>query len=328
MTEPTRNNTIASMLSAKMIKRTDKGMFIALANIHIDQGFNKRRECQRLEDSIDELVEFLIDREAEARGEKKLKDLSQYLPQIEAYPHPESGIIVVEGHRRTRALRKLEAMGYEIPMVPFKPFVGTPLERKARIATSNSQLELEPLDLADLYMDFQDNDGLTPDEIAKLVNKTRQHVEQMLKLGRAGEAVHAQIEAGLIAPGTAVGIIRQHGENAAAEIQRQHEEAKKQGKAKVTSSTIKKAKVPSVPKALATDMAAAASRLAQEVPEDVLALVERYRRGEHALGDQPVSVSIRALNALLATTSHWHDVKAEAEAKVAQDLDQALEKVA
>jgi len=328
MTEPTRNNTIASMLSAKLIKRTDKGMFIALSNILIDQGFNKRREGERLDKSIRELADFLIDRDAEARGEKKLKDLAQYLPQIEAYPHPENGIIVVEGHRRTRALRLLEAEGYEIPMVPFKPFAGSALERKARIATSNSQLELEPLDLADLYMDFQDNDGLSPDEIARLVNKTRQHVEQMLKLGRAGEDVHAQIAAGLIAPGTAVSIIRQHGENAAAEIQRQHEEAKKQGKAKVTSSTIKKATAPSVPKALATDLAVAATRLAQEVPEEVLALVERYRSGESTLGDQSVSVSIRALNALLATAAHWQDVKAEAEAKAAKDLNQALEKAA
>lgn len=324
MTETARN-TIASMLKAKMIKRTDKGMFIELKNIHLDPGFNKRRESERLEQSIRALADFLIDRDAEARGEKKLKDLSEHLPQIEAYPHAESGIVAVEGHRRTRALRLLQSEGYPIPMVPFKPFTGSALERKARIATSNSQLELEPMELADLYIDFQDNDKLTQDEIAKLVNKSRQHVEQTLLLGRAGADVKAQIEAGIIAPGTAVGILRTHKEGAAEEIARQHEQAKEQGKSKVTSTTMKKAKPPAVPRALADDMVIAAARLTQEVPADARELLERYRSGEAVLGDTTVPITIRALNALVATMGQVSDVQAEQARKAAV---QAQEKAA
>lgn len=313
-------NTITSMRDAKLIKRGDKGMTIALEHLHFDEGFNKRREGERLESSIRELADFLIDRTAQAQGKKQLKDLSEYMPQIEAYPHPVQGLVVVEGHRRTRALLLLQSEGYPIPMVPFKPFSGDALARKARIATSNSQLDLEPMELADLYLDLQETDGLTPDEIAELVCKTRQHVEQTLLLGRASPEVKQQIEAGIIAPGTAVGFIRQHGEGAAAEIARQHSEAKAQGKNRVTNTTIKKASM-SVPRALAGDMVVAAERLTKEVPDDARALLDRYRAGEADLGDRTVPITIRALNALVATMGQVADVQA-AQARKAADKAQ------
>jgi ParB-like chromosome segregation protein Spo0J len=309
-------NSFRVMIKGGQIKRTDKGMFIALEHLNLDPGFNKRREGGRLDQSIRDLADFLIDRKAEAAGGIALKDLSEYLPQIEAYPHTETGLVVVEGHRRTRALQLLQSEGYPIPMVPFKPFTGDALARKARIATSNNQLELEPMELADLYTDLQDNDGLSHDDIAELVNKTRQHVEQTLLLGRAGADVKAQIDAGIIAPGTAVAIIRQHGENAGAEIARQHDEAKAQGKSRVTNGTIKKSATP-VPRALAQDVVSAADRLSREVPDDARALLERYRAGETALGDQTVPITLRALNALVMTTGHVTDVQAEQARKAA-----------
>lgn len=300
-------NNIAAMLSSKMIKRTDKGMFIDLKNIHIDPKFNKRREGPKLTESIRRLANFLIDRNAEALGEKKLKDLSEYMPQIEAYPHPDKdgGIIPVEGHRRTRALQLLESEGYPIPKVPFKPFTGTEAERRSRIGTSNTQEHLEPLETADLYKDMRDLDGKTQDEIAIDQNVTRQHVEAMLVIADTSDEVKAMIDDGMIAANVALPLIRQHGERAAEFIRLQFDEALAQGKSKVTGGTIKKAKAntasaaPVLPRPLVVDMAAAAARVAREVPPDVDDLVKRYRAGEHSLGDTPVPLTIRTLNALL-----------------------------
>lgn len=321
-------NTIAAMLSSKMIKRTDKGMFIDLENIHIDPTFNKRREGPKLTDSIRRLADFLIDRTAEARGEKKLKDLSEYMPQIEAYPHPDEngGIIPVEGHRRTRALQLLESEGYPIPKVPFKPFTGTEAERRSRIGTSNTQEHLTPLETADLYKDMRDLDGKTQDEIAADQNVTRQHVEAMLVIADSSEEVKAMIDDGMIAANVALPLIRQHGERAAEFIREQFDEALAQGKSKVTGGTIKKAKAkatnaaPVLPRPLVVDMAAAAARVAREVSADVDALVLRYRNGEHALGDTPVPVTIRSLNALLVAAGLIQDAQNEQARKSAEQV--------
>lgn len=316
------DNSFKRMIESKMIKRTDKGMFIALDHLHIDPGFNKRREGERLDASIRELANFLIDEKAVERGEKKLKDLSEVLPQIEVYPHPVSGVIAVEGHRRKRALALLQSEGYPIPMVPIKPFTGNELERKARIVTSNSQLPLEPLELADVYMDLE-AEGLSQEQIAKLVNKTRQHVEQMLLLGRAGDEVKQQIADGVVSAGTAVGIVRQHQDNAAEVIRQEHAKAQAMGKKKVTNSTLKKA--PALPRALTEDVVVAATRLAGEVPPDARELLERYRAGETALGDQTVPITIRALNALVTTMGHVNDVQAEQARKAAEKAQEAVE---
>lgn len=324
----TTKNTIASMLSAKQIKRTDKGMFATLPNLRIDPGFNKRREGPALDASIRRLADFLIDRVAEAKGEKKLKDLSEYLPQLECYPFQGEGggLVIVEGHRRLRSLLLLQSEGYPIEWVPFRPFSGTEAERRSRIGTSNTQEHLAPLETADLYKDMRDLDGKTQDEIAIDQNVTRQHVEAMLVLADAPPEVKTLIDDGMIAANVALPLIRQHGESAAQVIREQFDEALAQGKSKVTGGTMKKARakaagnVAVLPRPLMVDMAAAAQRVAREVPADVDALVLRYRAGEHGLGDTPVPVTIRSLNALLVAAGLIQDAQNEQARKAAEQV--------
>lgn len=321
--------TISGMIAAKVIKRTDKGMFIDFKLVHIDPTFNRRRETPRLHQSIEDTATFLIDQKAAAEGKKKVKDLSEAIPQLEVYPDGEGGVIIVEGHRRKRALMLLHERGYEIPLIPIKPFTGTEQERRARIVTSNSQLELEPIELGLIYKEYRDIDGFSQEQIAQLMGgKTRQHVEQMLKIADAPVEVQEQIATGIISAGTAVAIVRQHGDNAAQVIAQEHENAKAQGKKKVTDGTIQKAKAskpatPSVPRALAADMTVAANRVAREVPDDAQALLERYRKGESALGDHTVSISIRSLNALLISVALINDAQAEAARKEKQSAQEA-----
>lgn len=328
-TESKKANTFTSMSRNGVIKRLDKGMFAERKHFHVDPTFNKRRKGARLDESIVEGAKSLIDRVAEAKGIKKLKDLGEFMPQIEVYPHPVSGVIPVEGHRRLMALDLLADWGYPIPLVPLRPFSGDAKARKLRIATSQGQLELEPMELADLYLELERDHGMTQDEIATEVNKTRQHVEQMMLLGRAPSEVKEQILADMISPGTAVGIVRQHKEGAAQVIQSEYENALAQGKKKVTDGTIKKAAAkaatPSVPRALATDMAVAADRLSRELPADTLALVERYRAGESALGDTAVPITIRSLNALLVANGLVKEAQADQARKVAQKAEEDAE---
>lgn len=320
-------NTIAAMLKTRMISRTDKGMFIALANIHIDPAFNKRREGPKLQESIARLAAWLICPEAAARGEKKLRDLTQYLPQLEAYPHPDlnGGVVVVEGHRRTRALLLLQEQGYPMQLVPFRPFSGSAVDRKMRIASSNKQEPLDPLEAADLYHDLYVNDGLTHEQIAQGAGVTRQQVERLLVLADAPQEVKLQIIDGVIAADTAVDLVRTHRENSGEVIRQSLAEAQAQGKSRVTRTTLKAAAVaklagqalPVLPKPLARDLATAANRVAREVPDDVKALVARYRSGESALGDQTVALTIRSLNALLAATGQIQEVQEEHARKAA-----------
>lgn len=320
-------NSIAAMLKVRMITRNDKGMFIALENIHIDPAFNKRREGLKLQESIRRLANWLICPEAAARGEKKLRDFTQFLPQLEAYAHPDKngGVIIVEGHRRTLALRLLQAEGYPIQLVPFRPFTGDAVQRKLRIASSNKQEPLDPLESADLYRDLYVNDGLTHEQIAQGAGVTRQQVERLLVLADAPEEVKLQILDGVIAADTAVDLVRTHRENSGEVIRQSLAEAHAQGKSRVTRTTLKAAAsaklasqaLPVLPKPLARDLATAANRVAREVPDDVKALIARYRSGESALGDQTVALTIRSLNALLAATGQIQEVQEEHARKAA-----------
>lgn len=306
------SNSIQKMINEKVIKRTDKGMFAALEQFHFTPGFNKRREGPKLDASIERSARSLIKDEAT----KTLVDINNVLPQIEVQARPEGGLKVIEGHRRIRALRLLESWGYTVPLVGLKPFIGNELECKARIVTSQSQEPLDPVELADVVRDFAETDGLSAAQIAKLVGFSRQYVEQLLKIAHGGEDVRDLIDQDVIAPGTAVKALRAFGEEAAAEIRTISEEA---GGAKVTPKMLEERKTrkalpalpPAIPRALSEDLLAASLQLVAELPESILEQVERYRTGETVLGSMTVPLTIRSLNAVVATARHVRETHEE-----------------
>ena len=223
------SNSFRQMLASKIIKRTDNGQFIGLADIHEKPGFNKRDKDADWEAGIQELVAFL-----DAGGE---------VPPIEVHARDDGGVWIVEGHRRTEAYRRLAAKGKPVEWIHIKQFNGNDAERIARIATSNSQSPLKPLERAAVYAELRALNW-SNDDIARRMGKDAEHVKRHLDLIDAPAAVQAMVKSGEVSATTAVRQTRKHGEKAAEVLQQELQSAQKQGKRKVTGGTIGKAKKP------------------------------------------------------------------------------------
>lgn len=225
--------TMNKLISDKTVKRGD--LFrVAIENLVVVEGFNDSRRFNdpaELRTHIDGMKAFV------RNGGK--------LPPIEVWVNPETGATeLVEGHCRTTCYRELALEGFEVkPGEPLEYvnallFTGTAAERKARIVTSNSQLALAPLGYAKVYSDLR-AEGMSAGEIAAMVGKSRGHIDQMLLLADGGEKVHEAVNAGLVSATEAVKIVREHREEAGAEIERRAEVAAEQGKSKVTAAIAK-----------------------------------------------------------------------------------------
>lgn len=267
------------MIADKEIKRAD-AMKILLADIHEEPGFNLRRDGEDLESSIEALCQFILD--------------GGQLPPLEVRPRPEGGVLLVDGHRRNRALRLAVERGYPAAdedgalWVSVVAFTGNDADRVARVITSQEGRKLEPLELADGYKRLIAF-GWTVDKVAQKVGKTRQHVEQMLTLSSANSDVLQMVEAGTVAPATAVEMVRKHGEQAGTVLAGELDKAKAAGKTKVTAGTMKGA---TVPRGLLDDMHGIATKMHKAFKPDDLVAIERYHRGEITEGTVEVSLEL------------------------------------
>lgn len=239
------------MIQAGEVKRAD-AMKVRLDDIHEEPGFNLRDEGEGLETSIQVLAEYIA-----AGG---------IYPALEVRPRPGGGVFLVDGHRRRRALLLAREWGAPIEWVEVRAFTGNDADRVARVITSAEGRELKPLEVARGYKRLAAF-GLTPDEIAAKVGKTRQHVDQLLILANANTDVQHLVAAGGVSAAVAVKVARQHGENAGQVLQEELGKAKAAGKAKVTDGTMK-------PKALPPKMV-------QPVVDAVDQLVESLTPREH-----------------------------------------------
>jgi ParB-like chromosome segregation protein Spo0J len=217
------------------LRRAD-AMKARLEDLHEEPGFNLRAEGEELEESINALAEFIF-----AGGQ---------IPALEVRPRADGGMWVVDGHRRRRAYLKLDQAG-RLPRVPSKddperleawipivPFEGNDAERVARVITSQEGKKLSPLELADGYKRLTAF-GWAPDQIAKKIGKTRQHVEQVMTLGNANTDVQQLVASGQVSATTAVQVVRQHGEDAGKVLGGELQKAKATGKSKVTAGSMR-----------------------------------------------------------------------------------------
>ncbi len=248
------------MIKSGEVKRAD-AMKLQLEDLHEEPGFNLRTEGAALETSIDLLAEFIA-----AGGQ---------IPPLEVRPRAEGGVWVVDGHRRRRALKKLDDAG-RLPRTPNKenpeileawiavtPFEGSDADRVARIISSQENEKLSPLELAEGYKRLRAF-GWTTEQIAKKVGKARQAVEQMLTIGNANTDVQNLVAAGHVSATTAAQVVREHGEEAGKVLGSELQKAQSQGKAKVTAGTIKG---PTIPKAKMEAVHAASRNLIASLPE-------------------------------------------------------------
>lgn len=230
------------MIKSGEVKRAD-AMKVQLEDLHEEPGFNLRIEGEALETSIDLLAEYI------AGGGQ--------IPPLEVRPRAEGGVWVVDGHRRRRALWKLDAAG-RLPRTPNKDdprcpqawvsviaFEGSDADRVARIISSQENEKLSPLELAEGYKRLRAF-GWSVEQITRKVGKTRQHVEQVLMVGNANTDVQSLVASGQVSATTAAQVVREHGDAAGKVLGQELEKAQARGKAKVTAGTIKG---PTIPKA-------------------------------------------------------------------------------
>ncbi|QJB21862.1 ParB-like partition protein [Xanthomonas phage FoX2] len=212
-------------------KRAD-AMKFKIEDIHEEPGFNLRREGEDLEESIAALAEHIL-----AGG---------MVPALEVRPRAEGGVYLVDGHRRRRAYLRVADQLRDSEgelWVPVVAFTGNDADRIARVITSAEGRSLSQLEIADGYSRMI-RIGLSPDEVAKKVNKTRQHVDQLLHLANANTDVQKIVQAGTVSATTAIKVVREHGENAGQVLKAEAEKAAAAGKKKVTAATMKGKPIP------------------------------------------------------------------------------------
>ena len=222
------------------VRRAD-AMRVKLEDLHEEPGFNLRIEGDALEASIELLAEFI------ANGGQ--------IPPLEVRPRSAGGVWIVDGHRRRRAMLKLDKAG-RLPRtpnrdnpkvleawVPVVAFEGSDADRVARIISSQENEKLSPLELAEGYKRLRAF-GWAPEQIAKKVGKTRQHVEQVLTVGNANTDVQNLVAAGHVSATTAAQVVREHGDGAGKVLGAELEKAQANGKKKVTAGTMKGPAIP------------------------------------------------------------------------------------
>lgn len=216
-------NSFKQMKNNGTLKRTDSGMFIKLADIHVQEGFNKRVDDDRTQAADDDLFNHLSS--------------GKPVPPLEVRPRDDGGVWIVEGHRRHRAYLRCRDAGKPVEWIAILPFTGSDVERIARIMNSNSQLALTPYEQSQVIKELA-GFNLSPDEIAALVGKSRATVDKLLALTQANHDVQTLVKDGTVAVDAAVERVKEHGEQAGKVLAGDVEKAKKAGKKKVTKSFI------------------------------------------------------------------------------------------
>src|SRR5690606_12574537 len=133
--------------------------------------------------------------------------------------------------------RCIEA-GKPVEWIAIVPFQGNDVDRVARILTSNNQLPLTQFEQAMVVKELA-GFNLSPEDIARHINKSRTTVDNLLILAYANHDVQALVRSGAVAADVAIDAVRKHGEQAGAELQSHVERASAMGKARVTKAVVK-----------------------------------------------------------------------------------------
>lgn len=300
-----------SLVLDKTLKRAD-ALKAKLQDLHEEPGFNWRREGDDLEASISDLANFL------ASGGQ--------VPDVEVRVRPEGGFYIVDGHRRRRAFNRLaESFPESLAdyrdkegqvWISIKPFTGTEAERRARVMTSQNGRPLSALEIAIGYKGMVDDLNLGPEQIAKLVHKTRQHVDQMLILASADGDVHDMVASGAVSATTAVQVARKNGDKAGQMLK---EAAAASKKGKVTGAEMKPWTPPTkrVP-----DLVTALDDMEKSLPPKTrLELVNLEK--EQRLAESKVLVNAGTLWQLLQLQEELAQLREEKAVKEAQKAEKA-----
>lgn len=219
-------HTLRSLSTDKVVRKVD-GFRARMTDIKIVDGFNVRTDDDDLRQHVASIAGAV--------------SAGLPIPSVEVWVNPETGDIeLVDGHCRMTAYHMYAESNPDFDgWVSVTKFEGTKFQRKMRIASSNKQLKLKPIELGRLYISARD-DGATRQEIAAEAGMSLAHVDQMILLASAKPEVIEAVEAGVISATDAVKLAREHGDDAPAELERRKEVARELGKGKVTAKVAPK----------------------------------------------------------------------------------------
>ena len=238
----------------------------------------------------------------------------RYVPPLVVRTTIEGRIVPVEGHCRRRGALLAIERGAELAFVDCVSFKGGDCERIEVMLRSAEGLRLKPLEVAMGYLRLN-RMGHTNAKIAEVMRKTAARVEQMLLLATANHDVHELVRAGTVTADAAIEAIREHRDNAGAYLMGKLEEAKGQGKGKVTRGVMRGPSLP--PKVLTTvvgSLAAVVTRL-DSATRRKLAEFEGLEPGQ--LEGKKIEVDAASLLELVKAHVAVDEVKAKREAAAA-----------
>lgn len=214
------------------LKRADAEK-IRIGDIHEEPGFNAPGRSDSQDEDDEALFQYVM-----AGG---------VLPALEVRPREGGGVYIVDGHRRTVALRRAVASG--LPMqdkngdvwVSIRQFIGNDLDRKLRVVTSNEGKKLTPLQLGHIYRAA--NAWATVADIARRVGKSDTHVAGCIALTNGNSDVQALIQSGEVSATLAGAVVKEHGEAAGAVLAAAKVQANAKGKTRITAATVKPKKL-------------------------------------------------------------------------------------
>lgn len=297
------------MTNDKVIKRADAEK-IQYKDLHVEPGFNPEGRMEDDEDG-ESLFQYIMS--------------GGRVPDLETRPREDGGVWIVDGHRRHFQIGRAIAAGAPLQdkdglvWISIKQFVGNDIDRVCRIATSNEGKKLTAIQLAEVYKRLT-GFGLSTEDIAKRMTRTRSHVEQIMVLANANHDVQSAVRRGEISPSLAISATRANGERAGAVIAEEVKKARAAGKDRVTPAAMK----PWAPPAkFSMPIVSNAKRLLDSMPDDILAKASNAASMDDE--DQTVSVTLstKALFLFVQTVETVEALRVEAENKLPAKMAQA-----
>ena len=196
----------------------NKGYQVPVDQLYLEPGYNIR-------EADEQHVEYFA----------QCWESGQPIPALTVIPDAGGKRIkILDGqHRYLGALRAIER-GVPIARIECKDFTGDEADKIAFMVSSSQGKQLDPLERAKAYVRLK-GFGWTNEEIAKKVGRSVSDVQMHLSLGDVPDAIKQRINAGQISYANAVAVAREHGDDAVNVIDAAVEEAKAQGKDKVSA---------------------------------------------------------------------------------------------
>lgn len=206
-------NSLRAMHEQNKGHMTKTNLFMAdLDLIEEEEGFNLGREY----DEPDEIAHIRNLADCYIAGE----DLPPLIVKV-----VDGRIIVRDGHCRRRAALLARSEGCEISRLAVMESKGDEIDQTMILLTSNDGLKQKPLGRAKIYAKLISM-GLTEDEVAKRIKKTKPHVMQYLALHNLPMKLKELIKSDVIAWSMALELFNEHGTKAVELIESHNHQTK------------------------------------------------------------------------------------------------------